>query len=178
MKRTILLLAPVLVLGIFSGAALVVACGGSTRADAQVGGLKVVDGSGAILGTFLGIATAWGPDPGGSGLIVPSGEIFALQDASGRIWHVGANGIPRQPEMPAFYASAGCTGAVYLQFYAVQGVAHAAGSYWTVAATESTVSPASVMPPGGACAPSTGTMSLRLATAATAPTATPPLRVQ
>jgi hypothetical protein len=45
------------------------------------------------------------------------------RDGSGRIWHVAANGTPRQPELAAFYTNAGCTGAVYLQLYAVQGVA-------------------------------------------------------
>ena len=178
MKRTILVLAPVLVLGMVSGAALVVACGGSTRADAQVGGLKVIDGNGATLGTFLGIATGWISDPAGGGGLLPGSEIFAFQDGSGRIWHVAANGTPRQPELAAFYANAGCTGAVYLQFYAVQGVAHAGGSYWTVAATESTVTPGSVLPVGGTCTSSGVAMSLRLATAVAAPTFAPPLRVQ
>jgi hypothetical protein len=183
MKRALWLFAPVLVLGMISGAALVVACGGSTRADAQTGAgaTRVVDATGATLGTFLGAATGWAPGPGGTGT-VPSGEIFSFLDSAGRIWHVAAGGTIRQPESDAYYSGAGCTGTVYVQLAAGQGVARAAGSYWTIQEATSTITPASSVPLGGttaACADwAGGQMAVHAAAPVAAPTFTAPLRIQ
>ncbi len=175
-------------LGLVTGIALVVGCGGSSTSTAQTAsGHTVVDSAGTVLGSLLGLGSGFASTYEANGTAVPVApfaftEAHTFLDGSSHIWSVGGNGDFLQPVASVYFLSASCQGAAYVSQGDPKVVLKHAGSFWVrPSGAASTITPVSYYPagaPAGTCLswppPNSTATTISAFTAASLVPVTPP----